>query len=1173
MASRKEYELLFQIRGSLGNNFNSSFKTATSAVNSMQRSLQNIKRVQSDISAYQRTKKAIEDNKNKISLYTTELEKLKRKLQNGEISQSQYNKAVEKTKAQITTANNKIKEEENHLQSLGSKLKSCGINTEDLTADNKTLAESYKKIQKAQQSLSNVNNVISANKSKISELRGELTKTVTVATAASAVFYKAFISPAASLQEQMSTVEAISGANKAELKQLTAQAKQTGLTTKFTATESAQAYEYMGMAGWKANQMISGLPGIINLAAASGEELSSTSDIVTDSLTAFKLQAKDSAHFSDVLAAAATNSNTNVSMMGESFKYAAPLAGSLKFSIEDTAVALGLMANSGIKASSAGTAVRSWLTRLAKPTKESSSAMKDLNLSLTDSDGKMKSFQTIMEETRNKFKTLTEAEKASYAAMLAGKTGMSGLLAIINTSDDDFNKLTQSINNADGAAKRMADTRLDNLNGDITLMKSAAEGAATALGEAFMPEMRSGVQSITTFLEKSANWVAKNKELIKTGFKVIATLVALKLGFTATRLVLLKSINTVLSFVKAYKNLKAAMMAIKSGEKAMSAISTAFGVAGGSIGLFVGVATVAIGVLSLIGAALYNAYQDAKQADLAERFGTITMSMDEMDETARKLISSKTIEGVAKSMEAFSQLDTYAENINSARSEIEKLDWKLSIGLKLTDDEKDTYKTSIDSYVANIQSYVEEKEYALQLGVKAVIDTSDENYSQIINSISKVSNVLSPQLSELGKKLQKAVQKAFAEDGLINIDAQKEANEILTKMSEIENLVTQSKIQAKYDMIEAEYSGKDLDPSTYEEMQKKLNEVAKEESDNLKENTEATLSGLYSNYQTAKKLFEESGGNKNENAMNEAKQAYESFKEELSSGGLQEKLTEPYVKAAEFGINTLKDAYPEYEKILGELNIRMNNTLSESGKSLSDIFNGDEVDSSALDAFSVQSEEIRNKWNELSPEVRDNIKSIIDKISENNTEIDNLIASYNEAGEEIPESIRKIKNAISGLNILNNENGTLSQNPTDVKNYLNTIGPLPQNALGTNYSTDMYIAGENGAELITGAKGSRVYTAAQTSDIYKNLKAAQYITAYLPSVVNQAKAPQAIVEKPKSSLEGMKIEINPTNTIYIDGNIDGDLEAKLQANNEELLLQVERVLEKISEDKRRVSFE
>lgn len=332
----------------------------------------------------------------------------------------------------------------------------------------------------------------------IQKVGSSLTKTATVPIVGMGV---AAVKTAADFESGMSKVQSISGASGKNMGKLTEKAKEMGAKTKFSASESADAFSYMAMAGWKTKDMLKGIEGTMYLAGATGEDLAQTSDIVTDSLSAFGLKAKDTNRFVNVLAKTASSSNTDVGKMGESFKYVAPAAGALGYSVEDTAKALGLMANSGIKASQAGTSLNSWLTRMAKPTKESQAAMDKLGISLTDKKGKMKSFGQITKETRTAFAGLTKSEKAQYAAMLAGKTGMSGLLAVVNSSDKDFNKLSKSIDNSSGAAKKMYDVANNNLKGGITVLKSTIESIAITFGQKLMPIVKKG----TNYIQKLAN--------------------------------------------------------------------------------------------------------------------------------------------------------------------------------------------------------------------------------------------------------------------------------------------------------------------------------------------------------------------------------------------------------------------------------------------------------------------------------------------------------------------------------------------------------------------------------------------------------------------------------------------------------------------------------------------
>lgn len=293
-----------------------------------------------------------------------------------------------------------------------------------------------------------------------------------------------------SFEAAMSKVSAISGSTGKDLQSLTDKAKEMGAKTKFSASESAEALQYMAMAGWDTKSMLSGIDGIMSLAAADGLDLATTSDIVTDALTAFGLKASDSTHFADVLAKASSSANTNVSMLGESFKYVAPLAGTMGYSVEDVSVALGLMANASVKGSMAGTSLKTALSNLASPTQQMAEVMDKYKISISDTNGNALPLIDVLKQLREKFGTLSETEQTAAASTLFGKEAMSGMLAIINASDSDFKKLTENINNADGAAQSMADTMQDNLQGQITILKSALEGLGIEIYEGMQAPLK-----------------------------------------------------------------------------------------------------------------------------------------------------------------------------------------------------------------------------------------------------------------------------------------------------------------------------------------------------------------------------------------------------------------------------------------------------------------------------------------------------------------------------------------------------------------------------------------------------------------------------------------------------------------------------------------------------------
>ena len=401
----------------------------------------------------------------------------------------------------------------------------------------------------------------------------------------------------------MSKVAAISGATGDDLDALRDKAREMGAKTKFSASEAASAMEYMAMAGWKTEDMLGGIEGIMNLAAASGEDLATTSDIVTDALTAFGMSADDSAHFADILAAASSNANTNVSMMGETFKYCAPIAGALGFSAEDTAQAIGLMANAGIKGSQAGTALRTIMNNLAGEVKITGSALGEVTIATTNADGSMRDLSDILADCRGAFSQLSESEQAAAAEALVGKNAMSGFLALMNAGDADIEKLSSSIDHCsdtfvktvdgaiipmsqaleegidwieeyNGVADQMASVMQDNLAGQLTILKSQLEELAISFGEMLMPAIRSIVSKIQAFVDKLNGMSESQRKAVLTIGLIIAALGPL--------LVILGSVISKVGvamqgFVKLATGIKKLGVAVKAGTGIFGKLGAALG--------------------------------------------------------------------------------------------------------------------------------------------------------------------------------------------------------------------------------------------------------------------------------------------------------------------------------------------------------------------------------------------------------------------------------------------------------------------------------------------------------------------------------------------------------------------------------------------------------------------
>ena len=432
---------------------------------------------------------AVEETKNKLETLKTAQQQADEALKNGTISKDQYD-ALQR----------EIIETEQELKRLEKQANQSATALQKISATGEKLQEVGGKIEGAGKKLLPV------------------TATVTALGTAS-------VKTAADFEASMSKVAAVSGASGKELEDLTAKAREMGSKTKFSASEAAEAMNYMAMAGWKTEDMLSGIEGVMNLAAASGEDLAITSDIVTDALTAFGLSAQDSGHFADVLAAASSNANTNVSMMGETFKYCAPIAGALGFSVEDTAEAIGLMANAGIKSTQAGTSLRTIMTNLSGEVKICGENIGEVTVATTNADGSMRDLSDILADCRVAFSGLSESEKAAAAESLVGKNAMSGFLALMNAGEGDIAKLSGAIDNCNGAAQSMADTMNNNLEGQLTILKSQLQELAISFGEILLP----AVKSIVSFLQGFINVLNSMPDGMKQTIVTIA-LVAAALG-------------------------------------------------------------------------------------------------------------------------------------------------------------------------------------------------------------------------------------------------------------------------------------------------------------------------------------------------------------------------------------------------------------------------------------------------------------------------------------------------------------------------------------------------------------------------------------------------------------------------------------------------------------------
>ena len=830
-------------------------------------------------------------------------------------------------------------------------------------------------------------------------------KGATVAATAVGGIATAAANVGADFEAQMSSVKAISGATESEMETLNTKAKEIGEATAFSASEAGSAMEYMAMAGWKTQDMLGGIDGVMNLAAASGEELGTVSDIVTDAMTAFGMSANEATKFSDILAKTASSANTNVGLMGETFKYVAPVAGSLGYNVKDISVAVGLMANSGIKASSAGTSLRSWMTRMAKPTDEVQAAMEKLGISLTDSEGNMYSFAEIMQSTREAFSGLTKEQKAQYASTIAGKSGMSGMLAVVNASEKDFKNLTKQIKNSAGAAEEMAKIKLDNLKGDTTLLKSASEGLGIEIYEQMDDGLRGIVQSITSEVGDLTEYLRENRFIEEFAINLQENIPTVIRNMKETG-------EAIGEFAEPFVNIASWMLdnpevvettlvgiattiaTYKVASKIQSITASFSSLAGVLTNPF---AVAILGVGAAIGGAAGLAFYlkrcetEAKNQNLAEHFGTITLSMEELRDAANRIVDDGSITSLNNALNEFDDVENIRSGIEDTVADLDKLNWKVSVGMELTKDEKKAYKNDITSFISETQKLVEQERYAISLNMNILTDGNGEMTSQVDSYFSGKQS----ELEKLGKKLQKTVNKAF-DDGLLTIDEEEKIQEIQRQMSEISDGLTKSNFEANMEIVGKEYEGEQLTPETFKNMQDELQKQVDDAAAGYKESLQSALSA--------------------ESAMlSDGSITQEQYDKNVDTlwNQYNEKVGEAQKRASDYELGTIMNQYNDeianasqsFDEILSQYMSRETDWTSESGlmwDNFASQFKGELASGDTAAA-------INDLLKDLEP-AQENLVRL-------KQSYEDTIASYKEAGEKVPKDVTQgLKEVENSLN-------------------------------------------------------------------------------------------------------------------------------------------------------------
>ena len=503
--ARKEWELLFNLSAKQNSNFSSTFKAAQSALVETQNRIQQLNKVQSDLTAYQKQQQAVDSTKQRLAVLQQQYDNIQKEIQETEgYSSALENKLISK-QAQIDKTTTSLHTYEQRLAATGNTLREAGVNTTQLTAETTRLETEVDKLKDQQIDLKKTMDEAGEGAKGFGEKSVEAFDAVESVLATAGIAkalgeikdaYMDCINTAGDFEASMSNVEALSGASGNELEALSDKAKEMGATTKFTAGESADALSYMALAGWNTQSMLEGISPVLNLAAAANMDLAQASDIVTDYLTAFGLKASDTTHFVDVMAYAMAHSNTDVIQLGEAYKACASTATSLGYSVEETTAVLATMANAGVKGGEAGTALNAIFTRLATNTKKCGDTLAEYGVQIYDAHGNMQSLSSILTGMAGIWDILTDQEQANLAKVIAGtnqysklQTIMAGCSEAAAEGGQSFADYTAALNDCAGSADKMAGTMLDNMNGRLTLMQSAADGLKITIGEDLTPVM------------------------------------------------------------------------------------------------------------------------------------------------------------------------------------------------------------------------------------------------------------------------------------------------------------------------------------------------------------------------------------------------------------------------------------------------------------------------------------------------------------------------------------------------------------------------------------------------------------------------------------------------------------------------------------------------------------
>lgn len=788
-------------------------------------------------------------------------------------------------------------------------------------------------------------------------------------------------------EQSMANTAATANATRAEYEQLEAAAREMGKATTKTAAEASDALGYMMLAGWNVNDAISGLEPVLRLSEATQMDLATCSDLVTDSMSALGLSVDDLTGYLDICTMANNKANTSAEALMEAFIGCGGTARTAGANLNDTATALGILANNGTKGAEAGTALNSMLVRMTSKD-VAINAMKELGVAVFDDAGEFRGLQVVLSETQKALSNLTAEEQASYMSKIAGTnyyTEMSYLLDAVSEKADGtataWDSLSASLDDSDGALMNMANTVTDTLQGAFARLDSAADDAKISLADAFSDDLKGMINGLAEFIptltQKFIDFSTKAGPKISKAFKTIqkgagdAWKVISNIGgwildnFDAVQV----AIVGIGSAIAAYKVING-IIGMVNAFKSMSLVLT-----NPWLLVLVGVAAAIVGIAT----AIKTAEKQAAKSNLAEHFGDIALSMEEISEAADYLIRTEGLTKVEESLAAFGELDGIADSMQDSINAINKMNWKVSIGMELSADEQDSYKAEIENYIAQAQAYVEQERYALDIGFSAMSDL-DPDESNAVDKIRQFYENKQGELSELGVKLSDAVTEAFA-DGFLDIDEANKIAELQAQRANIEKALATSDFDAQLKVMELQYSGAELDAESFQALQEELAAQTEAAAASFEES-------LQKNLAAAKVTFD--GGGMNLEEYNTAVNAF--YEEYLSA------VSELEGKSLDFQINTIMQQYSDDVDAFRE---NMNEVMAEFSD---DAYSWDWTERPVI----MMDAMVQSLYdNDISKDTKQAIAMLLESMQPSVEQMEALKKQYEDLGMEIPKSIQE----------------------------------------------------------------------------------------------------------------------------------------------------------------------